>query len=147
MDFGDTLADRIIARNEAEAKLDKKLQDLDSPYDDLGLLKPQPSSARNPFAMPNYLVARIMKLNPHLYNYRGFLYLGNREISKDMAQICELANWPDNIKVAWVVYIHRKLLEITPTLDTTRIEVLPGLVWDSKIGRLVQMDPSEYNTT
>lgn len=147
MDFGDTLADRIIARNEAEAKLDEKLQDLDSPYDDLGLLKPQPSSARNPFAMPNYLVARIMKLNPHLYNYRGFLYLGNKEINKDMAQICELANWPDNIKTAWVVYIHRKLLEITPTLDTTRIEVLPGLVWDSKIGRLVQMDPSEYNTT
>lgn len=147
MDFGDTLADRIIARNEAEAKLDKKLQDLDSPYDDLGLLKPRPSSARNPFAMPNYLVARIMKLNPHLYNYRGFLYLGNKEINKDMAQICELANWPDNIKTAWVVYIHRKLLEITPTLDPTRIEVLPGLVWDSKIGRLVQMDPSEYNTT
>lgn len=147
MDFGDTLADRIIARNEAEAKLDEKLQDLDSPYDDLGLLKPQPSSARNPFAMPNYLVARIMKLNPHLYNYRGFLYLGNKEINKDMAQICELANWPDNVKTAWVVYIHKKLLEITPTLDTTRIEVLPGLVWDSKIGRLVQMDPSEYNTT
>lgn len=147
MDFGDTLADRIIARNKAEAELDEKLQDLDSPYDELGLLKPQPSSARNPFAVPNYIVARIMKLNPHLYNHRGSLYLKNRMIAKNMAQICELANWPDNIKTAWVVYIHKTLMRVTPTLDTTRIEVLPGLIWDSNIGQLVHMDPSEYNTT
>lgn len=142
-----TLADQIIARNQAEAALDEKLQDFDSPYDDIGLLKPQPSSARNPFAVPNYIVARIMKLNPHLYNHRGQLFLKNRLIDKNMAQICELANWPDNIKTAWVVYIHKTLLQVTPTLDPNKIEVLPGLVWDGDQGALIHMDPSTYSTT
>lgn len=147
MDLGDSLADQIIARNEAQAKLDEKLQDLDSPYDDIGLLKPQPSSARNPFAVPNYIVARIMKLNPHLYHYRGGLFLKNNRIEKNMAQICELANWPDNIKTAWVVYIHKTLMRVTPELDPNKIEILPGLVWDGDQGRLVKMDPDSYNTT
>lgn len=143
----ETLADRIIAHNQAEAELDEKLADLDSPYDELGLLKPQPSSARNPFAVPNYIVARIMKLNPHLYNHRGNLYLKNRMIDRRMDQICELANWPDNIKTAWVVYIHKTLLRVTPTLDPNKIEILPGLVWDGDQGALVHMDPDSYSTT
>lgn len=141
-----TLADRIIAHNQAEAELDEKLADLNSPYDDIGLLKPQPSSAKNPFAVPNYIVARIMKLNPHLYNYRGQLFLKNRLIGKEMASIVELANWPDNIKTAWVVYIRKTLLQVTPTLDPNKIEVLPGLVWDGDQGKLVEMEPGTYCT-
>lgn len=147
MEFGDTLADRIIARNKAEAELDEKLQDLDSLYDELGLLRPQPTSAKNPFAVPNYIVARCMKLYPHLYNHRGELYLKQRQIQPTAKDIAFLSNWPNRLSTPCVVYIHKKLIEVTPTLDTTRIEILPGLIWDSSIGQLVQMDPSEYNTT
>lgn len=142
-----SLADRIIAHNKAEAEVEAAIEDFDSPYDELGLLKPQPSSAKNPFAVPNYIVARCMKLYPHLYNHRGQLYLKQRIVNPTVKDIAFLSNWPDRLSTPYVVYIHKKLLEVTPTLDTTRIEVLPGLIWDSNIGQLVHMDPSTYSTT
>lgn len=148
------LADRVIQANEqevaetteeaTEAEEDKVQKEFY--VDDLGFWVEQDIRAhKDQFA--RYVLFRCLYLNPHL-NIRSDmrLYNSHKVVKPNSVDIAMLADLPENIPVFIAAWVHKKLLQSAPMLDKSKIEVVPGLLWDMEKAELVKVPKWSYNT-
>lgn len=122
------LADRVILANE------EKLETQDGPeLDDIGFPYPK---VRNEKTMCEYLTARIIYLNKEIYQYQGLLWVHNRIIKETKDSYYTMAKYPKQISDPENRYVWRRLKEVVPTLNTDKVEVLPGVTFNMVTGEV-----------
>lgn len=127
-----SLADKVIEANEYE--IVEKANNDSAPEgfytDDLGFwVKQDIRSKKIEFA--NYVLFRCKYLNPRL-NVRDAIRLFNNSslVKNTQSDIASLADLPENIPSSISLWVYKKLLEDSPNLDRSKIEIKPGWVWD-----------------
>lgn len=127
----DNLADKVIAANTAAEEA--LLQEGKLKLDDIGLPLPEPDTER---AWCEYLVARLLYLNPRLYTYLGLLWLGHEPIKENKNSYYVLAHYPRGLSDPECQYVWRRAKELVPELDTSKIAILPNLTFNMQTGEI-----------
>lgn len=127
----DSLADKVIAANDAE--LERAEEQSGPRLDDVGLPLPEPDTEK---AWCEYLVARLLYLNPRLYTYLGLLWLGHEPIKEDKNSYYRLAHYPKTLSDPECQYIWRRVKELVPELDTSKIAILPNVTFNTQTGEI-----------
>lgn len=122
------LADKVIQANE-EIKQEPEGPELD----DIGFPYPK---VRNEKTMCEYLTARIIYLNKEIYQYQGLLWVHNRIIKETKDSYYTMAKYPRKISDPENRYVWRRLKELVPTLNTDKVEVLPGVTFNMVTGEV-----------
>lgn len=122
------LADKVIQANE-EVKQESEGPELD----DIGFPYPK---VRNEKTMCEYLTARLIYLNKEIYQYQGLLWVHNRIIKETKDSYYTMAKYPKQISDPENRYVWRRLKELVPTLNTDKIEVLPGVTFNMVTGEV-----------
>lgn len=122
------LADKVIQANE-EIKQEPEGPELD----DIGFPYPK---VRNEKTMCEYLTARIIYLNKEIYQYQGLLWVHNRIIKETKDSYYTMAKYPRKISDPENRYVWRRLRELVPTLNTDKVEVLPGVTFNMVTGEV-----------
>lgn len=88
---------------------------------------------------PDYVIARILVLNPDLYYDKRYdvLYNDGKVVQRTNSNIYVLSRVPFSIPTHIMPYIWVRLLTIVPVLDKSKIIVVPGFLWDMEKGELV----------
>ena len=142
------LADRVIHANEQE--IIEKRDDDQAPdefyTDDLGCWV-EVDIRRHKAKFAKYVLFRCKYLNKHL-NLRenNLLYNGHRLVGDNAVDIAALADLPENISAPTAKWVYKRLVQTAPPLDTSKIEIVPGWLWDLKNSEIIQMGVDEYNT-
>ena len=142
-----SLADKIIAANEDEVTRRGRGDQAPEGYytDDLGYWVEQ--DIRKDYArFAQYIAFRCRVLNPHIYYDPMKLTLFNRHtpIEPTTTSILLLAKCPNMITPAQAIWVYNKLKDTAPRLDRNRVLVAPGLAWDFKEARLVELADKYY---
>lgn len=127
----DSLADKVIAANDAE--LERAEEQSGPRLDDVGLPLPEPDTER---AWCEYLVARLLYLNPRLYTYLGLLWLTHAPIKENKKSYYTLAHYPRTLSDPECQYIWRRAKELVPELDTSKIAILPNATFNIQTGEI-----------
>lgn len=122
------LADKVIQANE---DADTPAVEEEQKVDDIGFPLPKPNTEK---AWCEYLTARLLYLNPRMYKYEGFLWLGNDIVKENKNTYYRLAKYPKNISDPECQYIWRKAKELVPVLDPDIIAILPNMTFNMKTG-------------
>ena len=122
------LADRVIRANEEEAKRPEGPE-----LDDIGFPLPKPQTEK---AHCEYLTARLIYLNKEIYQYQGLLWVGSHFLKETKDTYYTMAKYPKKISDPENRYVWRRLREIVPTLNTDKIEVLPGMTFNMVTGEV-----------
>ena len=122
------LADKVIQANE-EVKQEPEGPELD----DIGFPYPK---VRNEKTMCEYLTARLIYLNKEIYLYQGLLWVHNRIIKETKDSYYTMARYPKQISDPENRYVWRRLKELVPTLNTDKVEVLPGVTFNMVTGEV-----------
>lgn len=130
-----SLADKVIEANNEHIKQESK--DELPRLDDVGLPLPIPDTEK---AWCEYLTARLLYLNNRIYKYCGHLWIYNSPIKENKATYYELAAYPKVITDPQCKYIWRRAKELVPELDTKKISVLPGVIFDMETGEFNRED-------
>lgn len=123
-----SLADRVIQANEEEA-----IANSGPELDDIGFPLPKPQTEK---AHCEYLTARIMYLNPRMYQHEGRLWINEHIISETKDSYYRLAKYPKRIKDHENQYVWTRLKELVPRLDPDVIAVLPDLTFNMRTGEV-----------
>ena len=123
-----SLADQVIEANREERRVDTGPE-----LDDIGFPLPKPQTER---AHCEYLTARIMYLNPRMYQHEGRLWINEHIIPENKDSYYRLAKYPKPIKDHENQYVWSRLRDILPTLDTDVIAVLPDLTFNMRTGEV-----------
>lgn len=127
----DSLADKVIAANDAEQE---RAEEQSGPrLDDVGLPLPEPDTER---ARCEYLVARLLFLNPRLYTYLGLIWLAHEPIKENKNSYYKLAHYPKTLSDPECQYIWRRTKELVPELDTSKIAILPNVTFNMQTGEI-----------
>lgn len=141
----DNLADKIIEAN--NARPDRSRDDAPTGYytDDLGLWV-EDDIRENKSRFAAYVFVRCRKRNPHLYYDADRSTLFNRHtmITPAPRDILELANLAEMITMAQAIWVHNKLKDTVPRLDSNRIVVAPGLAWNIEKSELEKLKGDYY---
>lgn len=123
-----SLVDKALESKKNKARL--RVSEFDSEYDELGL------KVRN---TPDYIVARILKLHPELYIDRdtGYFYQDGASVPQNSASLYRLSEYSRTIPPAHQQIVWLRLAELAPSIDRSKVTVVPGLIWDSEKGELV----------
>ena len=147
------LADRIIAKQQDGT--------IDSPnagtyYDDNGM----PcwlEDVNHPEVLwddPNYVASNIMVRSilgsqsgkaELIYKKDGVLYEGHDILVQNDANLYRLSKAKKNIKAFVKPQVWKRVYELAPTLNTDKIIVAPGLLWNFKTGKLERTDGEELS--
>lgn len=122
------LADKVIQANEDEAKVQEGPE-----LDDIGFPYPR---VRTEKTMCEYLTARIIYLNKEIYQYQGLLWVHNHILQETKDTYYTMAKYPKQISDPENRYVWRRLRELVPTLNTDKIEVLPGVTFNMITGEV-----------
>lgn len=125
------LADRVIAANDAESR--RPEESYGPEVDDIGLPLPEPDTNK---AWCEYLVARLLYLNPRLYTYMGLIWLEHEPIRENKNSYYRLAHYPKMISDPECQYVWRRAKELVPELDTSKIAILPNVTFDTQTGEI-----------
>lgn len=126
-----SLADRVIAANSAAE--DTLTQEKTPKLDDIGIPLPVPDTEK---ARCEYLVARLLYLNPRLYTYLGLLWLTHVPIKENKNSYYALAHYPRTLSDPECQYIWRRTKELVPELDMTKIAILPNVTFNMQTGEI-----------
>lgn len=126
------LADQLIEANKQEERAKIK-------RDEYGIPLPQVKTAE---ARCNYLAARSIYLNKHLYtrNNGKDLYNSHDLVRPTVTDIAHLAKWVRPLTRQEVNYIYGKIKELVPYLDESKIAITPNLLWDIENQKLIKTD-------
>lgn len=127
----DSLADKVIAANDAE--LERTEEQSGPKIDDIGLPLPEPDTER---AWCEYLVARLLYLNPRLYTYLGLIWLKHEPIKENKTSYYRLAHYPKALSDPECQYVWRRAKELVPELDTSKIAILPNVTFNTQTGEI-----------
>lgn len=123
----DNLADRVIKANEQAApRQGPELDDIGFPLPD----------NQTDHSMCEYLTARILYLNPYMYQYRGKLWLEDEMIPETTESFYRLARYPKRISDVQCAYVWTRCRDMVPTLNTDIVAVLPGVTFNMKTGEI-----------
>lgn len=126
------LADKLIARTE------ERRQEETQQVDELGIPVPRDNKGR---ARLNYLTARAIVRNPHLYTAtvggRVKLYNAHEEVRSNVECISSLCDWWEPMTPQGRFYIYKRLSELVPKLDRSKIAITPNLLWDIENHKLI----------
>lgn len=126
-----SLADKVIAANDAE--LERAKEQSDPRLDDVGLPLPESDTEK---AWCEYLVARLLYLNPRLYTYLGLLWLTHAPIKENKNSYYTLAHYPKTLSDPECQYVWRRTKELVPELDTSKIAILPNVTFNMQTGEI-----------
>lgn len=122
-----SLADKVIEANEEqEVQRGPKL-------DDIGFPLPE---VETDHSICEYLTARILYLNPYMYQYRNKLWLDNDMIPETAESYYRLARYPKRISDVQCAYVWTRCRDMVPTLNTDIVAVLPGVTFNMKTGEV-----------
>lgn len=133
------LADRVIQANKDEEKAvkrdsrDKWAEEYEARFDDIGFPYPR---RRTTHSMCEYLTARVLYLNPYIYQYDGRLWLNDEPIVEDLDSYYKLARYPEDITKPQCRYVWTRLRDIVPALNKDIIAVLPNMTFNMRTGKL-----------
>ena len=147
------LANRVIQANEderIEREIIKKKRGDEAPdgyyTDDLGFWVEQ-DIRRKDVRYAEYVLFRCQYLNKDLHTRDGgILYAGHRVVFPTSNSIADIADLPGKLPSAIVIWVYKRLCQYSPKLNSNKIEIKPGLLWDFKNGRLVKKDKKDYKT-
>jgi len=124
------LADQLIEANREEVEEERKI-------DEYGLPLPQKKGIQ---AHCNYLAARAIYLNKHLYtrDHGRTLWNSHEIVQPRTADIARLARWAEPISKQSAAYIYDKIKELVPYLDESKIAITPNLLWDIEKQELIE---------
>ena len=122
------LADKVIEANQEERRANYS-QDVD----DIGFPLPKPDTEK---AWCEYLTARILYLNPHIYLHDDHLWLDDHIIREDKNSYYRLAKYPKKISDPQCQYVWTRLREVVPVLNTDIVAVLPDLTFNMRTGEV-----------
>lgn len=125
-----SLADKVIEANNEEQK---QAQGDEIRLDDIGFPLPIPDTEK---AWCEYLTARLIYLNNRMYTYLGLLWLEHTPIKETKQNYYRLAHYPKQINDSENQYVWRRAKEIVPTLDTSKIAILPDLTFNLQTGEV-----------
>lgn len=125
------LADRLIAQN-------KKIEATKPPsIDELGIPAPRDEDRIH---FLNYLTARAVVRNPHLYSRviggHKRLFNGHEIMQSSVEDISVLCDWWKPLRLQERLYIYNKLLQVASVFDPTKICITGNLMWDLTTGEL-----------
>lgn len=123
----DNLADKVIKANEQEVIA------ADPPVDDIGFPLPLHPDEHS---MCEYLTARLLYLNPYMYQYRGRLWLDDEIVPETNTSYYRLARYPKRISEVQCAYVWTRCRDMVPTLNTDIIAILPGVTFNMKTGEI-----------
>lgn len=142
------LADRVIEANEQEI-IEKQEGDKapDGYYtDDLGYWVEQ-DIRRDKTKFAEYVLFRCRKLNQHMHLRENDLLFNSHNMVKDNpVDIAALADLPENISAPTAKWVYKRLIQSVPHLDKSKVEIMPGWLWDLDNGEIIEMDPGTYTT-
>lgn len=129
----DSLADQLIRVSQARQ----------TDVDDIGIPNP-PSPSQVP-QFWNYLAARAFFFNRHLYrrpNTPGILWNEHTAIDPKAtpSDIQALTHYYQKVPERGRRYVYQYILDHAPLLDTTKICVAPGLLWDLENQTFIQTE-------
>lgn len=147
------LASKVIQANESERieqEVIKKLPSDDAPEgyytDDLGLWVEQ-DIRRREVRYAEYILFRCRYLNKNIHTREGgILYAGHTIIFPTSASIANLADIPSKIPSSIVIWVHKRLSREAPKLNSRKIGVCPGLLWDYDKQELESVPKKVYKT-
>lgn len=144
------LASKVIQANEDEIEREviRKKRGDGAPEgyytDDLGFWVEQ-DIRRKDVRFAEYVLFRCQYLNKDLHIRDGeFLYAGHKLIFPTSTAIADLADLPGKLPPAIVIWVHKRLLQYSPTLSNKRIQIKPGFLWDFEKGDFVEIPKKEY---
>lgn len=126
------LASKVIEANEQEFIEKQRGDRAPSDYytDDLGYWVEQ-DIRQHKMRFAEYVYFRCRKLNPDLYVRDGRrLYKGSRLVKRDILTIASLAGLPERLTAPTANWVYDKLFDDVPRLDKSKIEIVPGWLWD-----------------
>ena len=146
------LASKVIQANEDEVErevIKKQITDgaPEGYYtDDLGFWVEQ-DIRRKEVRYAEYVLFRCQYLNKNIHTREGgFLYAGHTMIFPTSNSIANLADLPSKLPSSIVIWVHKRLSRMSPKLSKDKIEVCPGLLWDYKEQKLVELPKGSYKT-
>lgn len=141
----DNLADKIIEANKARPS-----QGMDgAPHgfytDDMGMWV-EKNIRNNKSRFAAYVFVRCRERNPHLYYDvdRETLFNRHTVITPTKHDILELAHLAEMITTAQAIWVHTKLKETVPRLDSNRLIIAPGLAWNIEKGEFEELKGDYY---
>lgn len=135
------LADKVIEANQQEV-MQKQSGDMapEGYYtDDLGFWVEQ-DIRRHKMRFAEYVYFRCRRMNPGL-NVRDGSRLYNRGslVKRDPLAIASLAGLPEMLQKPISNWVFDKLVEESPRLDRTKIEIKPGWLWDIEKCKIIKV--------
>lgn len=103
---------------------------------------------------PNYVASNIMVRSilgsqsgkaELIYKHDGVLYEGHEVLIQNDANLYRLSQANRAIKAFVKPQVWKRVFELAPTLNTDKIIVAPGLVWNFKTGKLEKTDGEELS--
>ena len=123
----DNLADQVIQANE------RQIEQQGPELDDIGFPLPQQLTDHS---ICEYLTARLLYLNPYMYQYRGQLWLEDDIIQENATSYYRLAKYPKRITDVQCAYVWTRCRDMVPTLNTDIVAILPGVTFNMKTGEI-----------
>lgn len=146
------LADKVIKANEEELETEviEKKNDDGAPEgyytDDLGLWVEQ-DIRKHKAKFARYILFRCRYLNHNIYiRHSTMLFSAHTLVRKTATDVAILADLPEPIPMPIAVWVYKRLFEDAPHLDPTKIEIVPGHLWDMKNCSIVSMSKTKYKT-
>lgn len=102
--------------------------------DDIGLSLP--ADKKDKLASAEYLLARLLYLNPNIYKYSDCLWLNGQLLTEDQTTYYRLSRIPTTISLAQTQYVWQRCKEIVPELNPEVISITPNLLYNMKTGRI-----------
>lgn len=135
------LADKVIEANQQEV-IQKQSGDIapDGYYtDDLGFWVEQ-DIRRHKMRFAEYVYFRCRRMNPGLNVREGSrLYNRGSLVRRDPLTIASLARLPEMLQKPISNWVFDKLVEESPKLDRTKIEIKPGWLWDMEKCEIIKV--------
>lgn len=103
---------------------------------------------------PNYVASNIMVRSilgvkngsaDLIYTHDGVLYEGHEVLAQNDSNLYRLSKAKRTIKAFVKPQVWKRVAELAPILNTDKIIVAPGLVWNFKTGELERTDGEELS--
>ena len=134
------LAEEVIQANAQEFIEKEKGDKAPNGYytDDLGYWVEQ-DIRQHKMRFAEYVYFRCRKLNPDLHVRDGRrLFNGPTMVKRDQLSIASLARLPEQLSKPNANWVYDKIFEEVPRLDRSKIEIVPGWLWDVEKSKIIK---------
>lgn len=131
VDDGDSLAERLAQYNENKARMDQRQKPVKDVFEQR--LKADRSTEDFAYAVLEACYAH----REHMQIVNDVLFYKGRPFKVSGENVRSLANTPRTVTTATARWVYDNLKRLVPKTDETLMEIMPGVVWNSRIVRFV----------